>query len=81
MRKDAWEVWGDHSANDLEEKLQELFSQGMTVEEAESFFNKEGTVFGKNEDAPFNMLWTQIPAFLIPEGAQNTQGKFQHISF
>jgi len=72
MRKDAWEVWGDHSANDLEEKLQDLFSQGMTVEEAESFF-KEGTVFGKNEDAPFNMLWTQIPAFLIPDGAQNTQ--------
>jgi len=42
-------------------------------------FLKNSILFGNDADAPFNMLWSGIPEYLMPEGA--TQGKFQHLSF
>ena len=78
MRADAYDVWGNHTANDLEETLENLFTANVSDEKIEEFF-KNGALFGDNDDAPFNMLWTQIPQYLIPECVQNAQGKFQHL--
>jgi len=72
MRADAYDVWGNHTANDLEETLENLFTANVSDEKIEEFF-KNGALFGDNDDAPFNMLWTQIPQYLIPEGVQNAQ--------
>ena len=80
MRADAYDVWGNHTANDLEQTLEDLFTANISQQQEDHFF-KDGALFGSDDDAPFNMLWTQIPQYLIPEGVQNTQGKFQHISF
>jgi len=74
MRADAYEVWGNHTANNLEEKLEELFSANMDDEKAQTFFNGNGALFGKDDEAPFNMLWTGIPSYLIPDGVQKAQG-------
>lgn len=79
MRADAWDVWGNHTANDLEETLEALFTANISQEQEDNLFGKNGILFGNDADAPFNMLWSGIPEYLMPEGA--TQGKFQHLSF
>merc|ERR1711990_503706 len=78
MRSDAFEVWGNHTRNDLENTLEELFTENMSDEERDDFFKgssngEGGVVFGKLEMAPFNMLWTQIPSYLLPDSFQNAQ--------
>lgn len=77
MRADAYDVWGNHTANDLEETLENIFTQNISDEQAQNFFGNDGALFGKDDDAPFNMLWTGIPDYLIPDDVKNAQGKFQ----
>lgn len=69
MRADAWDVWGNHTANDLEDTLEALFTANVSQEQQDALFGKNGILFGNDEDAPFNMLWSGIPEYLMPEGA------------
>jgi len=73
MRADAYDVWGNHTANDLEETLENIFTQNISDEQAQNFFGNDGALFGKDDDAPFNMLWTGIPDYLIPDDVKNAQ--------
>ena len=77
MRKDAYDVWGNHDGNDLEETLEALFTANVSQEQQDALFGKNGILFGNDEDAPFNMLWSNIPDYLM----EPQQGKFQQLSF
>jgi len=65
MRKDAYDVWGNHDGNDLEETLEALFTANVSQEQQDALFGKNGILFGNDEDAPFNMLWSNIPDYLM----------------
>jgi len=73
MRADAYDVWGNHTANDLEDTLEKIFTANVSDEKVQDLFGDNNALFGNNEDAPFNMLWSGIPEYLIPEGVQNAQ--------
>jgi len=74
MRADAYLVWGNHNGNDLEDTLEAIFSENISEEQKDSLFNANGALFGNDADAPFNMLWTGIPDYLMPDNTQAVRG-------